>query len=141
MSLLLSLAWMESSDITRNPSLAPMSRIRAIAAGFSLIAVARSMSTAAGSSEGPGLCLGGTAGTRSGSPPRLLRLTDVPGYEAHRVNDMLLLSPAGAQSPCGSETEAAEDGSEHVVFFPGDIQVSIGLPCLQQGSSRMQWCF
>ncbi|KAJ8255912.1 hypothetical protein COCON_G00197760 [Conger conger] len=99
-----------------------MSSIRAIAAGFSLIAVARSMSTAAGSSEGPGLCLGGTAGTRSGSPPRLLRLTDVPGYEAHRVNDVLLLRPAGAESPCGSDTEAAEDGSEHVVFFPGDIQ-------------------
>ncbi|KAG5833560.1 hypothetical protein ANANG_G00277180 [Anguilla anguilla] len=92
-----------------------MSRIRAIAAGLSLIAVTRSMSAAAGSSESPGLCL-------AGSPPRLLRLADVPGYEAHRLNDMLLLSPAGADTLCGSHTEAAEDGSEHVVFFPGDIQ-------------------
>ncbi|XP_036395855.1 UPF0565 protein C2orf69 homolog [Megalops cyprinoides] len=112
----------QSTDITSNPPLAPMSSIRAVAAGLSLIAVARTMSAAAGSSEGPGLCLAGVGASCSGSPPRLLRLTAVPGYEPHRVNDMLLLSPAGAHSRCSSDTEAAEDGNRHVVFFPGDIQ-------------------
>ncbi|KAI1899412.1 hypothetical protein AGOR_G00061520 [Albula goreensis] len=112
----------QSTDITSNPFLAPMSSIRAIAAGLSLIAVARSMSGAAGSSEGPGLCLAGASGSRTGSPPRLIRLADVPGYEPHRVNDMLLLCPTEAQSRHGSDTEAAEEGSQHVVFFPGDIQ-------------------
>lgn len=124
----------QSTDITSNLFLAPMSSIRALAAGLSLIAVARSMSAVTGSSEVPGFCLAGAGDSLSGSPPRLLRLADVPGHEPHRVNDMLLLSPAGAQSLCGSGTEAAEDGSQHVVFFPGDIQVR-DAPPIRKASS------
>ncbi|KAJ8252806.1 hypothetical protein GJAV_G00205830 [Gymnothorax javanicus] len=99
-----------------------MSSIRAAAFGLSLLAVARTMSAAAGSSEGRGLRLSGSSGPHSSSPPRLHRLSDVPGYEPRRVNDVLLLSPAGADNLRGSNTEADKEGCAHVVFFPGDIQ-------------------
>lgn len=101
-----------------------MFSIRAVKTGLTLVAVANAMSAAAGSSEPPGLILqGNTVGIRPDSPPRLLRLPAVPGYEEHRVNDMLLHSPAGPVRRC-SNSEMAESGNAHVVFFPGDIQVS-----------------
>ncbi|XP_063070788.1 mitochondrial protein C2orf69 homolog [Engraulis encrasicolus] len=99
-----------------------MFSIRAVKTGLTLVAVANAMSAAAGSSEPPGLILqGNTVGIRPDSPPRLLRLPAVPGYEEHRVNDMLLHSPAGPVRRC-SNSEMAESGNAHVVFFPGDIQ-------------------
>lgn len=51
------------------------------------------------------------------SPPRrLLRLAAVPGYEQHRLNDLLLLSP-----------EEPRNTNTHLVFFPGDIQVGLSM--------------
>lgn len=86
------------------------------------------MSAAAGSSEPPGLCLpGNTVGIRPDSPPRLLRLTTVPGYEQHRVNDLLLHSPSTGSVRRCSSPEMAGSGNAHVVFFPGDIQVSCNI--------------
>lgn len=55
------------------------------------------------------------------SPGRLLRLSAVPGYEQHRINDVLLLRPEPR------ETLATRSENAHVVFFPGDIQVSLSL--------------
>ncbi|XP_041930130.1 UPF0565 protein C2orf69 homolog [Alosa sapidissima] len=99
-----------------------MFSIRAVKSGLTLIAVAKAMSAAAGSSEPPGLCLSGnTVGVRPDSPSRLLRLAAVPGYEQDRVNDLLLHSPVGSVRRHGS-SEIPESGNAHVVFFPGDIQ-------------------
>lgn len=105
-----------------------MFSIRTVNTGLTLIAVAKAMSAAAGSSDPPGLCLpGNTVGVCPDSPPRLLRLPAVPGYEQHRVNDLLLHSPStGSVHRCGS-SEMAGSGNAHIVFFPGDIQVSIAI--------------
>lgn len=66
------------------------------------------MSSSSSGSQGPG---------RAASPPgRLLRLSAVPGYEKHRLNDVLLLRPVPR------ETRATRSENAHVVFFPGDIQ-------------------
>ncbi|XP_060731773.1 mitochondrial protein C2orf69 homolog isoform X1 [Tachysurus vachellii] len=60
---------------------------------------------------------GGPGPGRASSPPgRLLRLCGVPGYEQHRMNDVLLLRPEP------KETQATGNENAHVVFFPGDIQ-------------------
>ncbi|XP_029936162.1 mitochondrial protein C2orf69 homolog [Myripristis murdjan] len=97
-----------------------------VAVGFSLIAVAKVMSSVAGtsSSEPPGRCPSETRDAQPGSPQRLQRLVAVPGSDPSRVNDLLLLRPTEEPSRCGSDTEPAEDGSSntHVVFFHGDIQ-------------------
>ncbi|XP_026862607.1 UPF0565 protein C2orf69 homolog [Electrophorus electricus] len=92
-----------------------MVNIRSAVSRLSLVALAHTMSTTFGtSSEPPGLCR--TTG-------RLLRLSGVPGYEQHRRNDILLLSPA-AETPgrCDNHTEGLQSANAHVVFFPGDIQ-------------------
>lgn len=91
-----------------------MGSIRSVVACLSLAAIARKMNAAAG------LCVPGTSAT----VPGLLRLTSVPGYDQNRVNDVLLLRPATeTQRRCDSETENRQNGNNHVVFFPGDIQV------------------
>lgn len=92
-----------------------MGSIRSVVACLSLAAITlvRKMTTAAG------LCVPGT----SAAAPGLLRLTSVPGYEQNRVNDVLLLRPATeTQRRCDNETENLQNGNDHVVFFPGDIQ-------------------
>ncbi|MBN3321501.1 CB069 protein, partial [Atractosteus spatula] len=99
-----------------------MFSIRTAATALSLITVARNMSSAAGFSETEG------PSPRQGDPDgqcsqqRWFRLPAVPGFEPHRVNEMLLLRPTAVQSRCSSETHTAEDATQHVVFFPGDIQ-------------------
>ncbi|KAL4618058.1 hypothetical protein GN956_G20582 [Arapaima gigas] len=95
-----------------------MSRIRVVAAGVSPMVAARTMSAAAGSSEGPGSAAGGTG---PGSPSRMVKLAGVPGSEPHKVNDMLLLRPARPGAPLRTP-EGTRDTEQHVVFFPGDIQ-------------------
>ncbi len=91
-----------------------MGSIRSVVACLSLAATARKMTAAAG------LCGPGT----SAAAPALLRLTSVPGYDQNRINDVLLLKPATeTQRRCDSETEDPQKGNDHVVFFPGDIQV------------------
>ncbi|XP_071774398.1 mitochondrial protein C2orf69 homolog [Centroberyx gerrardi] len=107
-----------------------------VAAGFSVLAVAKVMSSVAGtsSSEPPGLRPSGTQ--------RLQRLVAVPGYNPSRVNDLLLLRPADGQSRCGSDGEPAEDGSSntHVVFFHGDIQNFQEEMSLQpEGAQWLSW--
>lgn len=92
--------------------------------GLTLLALAKKMSAAAGSSEPPGVCYSGNSvANLSDGPPRLQRLTAVPGYGHHRVNDLLLLlsSPIGSVRRCGSP-EMAASGNAHLVFFHGDIQ-------------------
>lgn len=93
-----------------------MGSIRSVVACLSLAAIARKMTAAAG------LCGPGT----SAAAPALLRLTSVPGYDQNRVNDVLLLKPATeTQRRCDNETEDLQKGNDHVVFFPGDIQVGV----------------
>ncbi len=47
-----------------------------------------------------------------------------PRLRSNRINDVLLLKPATeTQGRCDSETEDPQKGNDHVVFFPGDIQV------------------
>ncbi|KAI5628542.1 UPF0565 protein C2orf69-like, partial [Silurus asotus] len=59
----------------------------------------------------------GISAARALSPGgSLLRLSDVQGYEQHRLNDVLLLRPKA------QETRTARSNNAHVVFFPGDIQ-------------------
>lgn len=62
------------------------------------------------------------AGQASSLYGRLLRLSAVPGSEQHRLNDVLLLRP----EPKDTQATCSENNA-HVVFFPGDIQVSLNL--------------
>ncbi|XP_056321272.1 LOW QUALITY PROTEIN: mitochondrial protein C2orf69 homolog [Danio aesculapii] len=90
-----------------------MGSIRSVVACLSLASVARKMTTATG------LSVSGT----SSAAPGLLRLTSVPGYDQNRVNDVLLVRPATqTQRRCDNDTQNLQDGNDHVVFFPGDIQ-------------------
>lgn len=66
----------------------------------------------------------------------------MPGFEPYRVNDLLLLRPEADDSFEDSDSGSKKTrGNRHVVFFHGDIQVSLcgaigrrnGLfPCVQQ---------
>lgn len=95
--------------------------VGSIVACLSLAALARKMNAAAG------LFVPGTSCARpAAAAPGLLRLTSVPGYDQNRVNDVLLLKPAtGSQRRCDNQTEHMQNGNTHVVFFPGDIQVTL----------------
>ncbi|NXD30506.1 CB069 protein, partial [Spelaeornis formosus] len=65
-------------------------------------------------------CAAGPAGSGGGiaaarlSPP-WLRLPEVPGAEAQRINELLLLPPPAPRGPAPSP-------QHHVVYFPGDVQ-------------------
>ncbi|CAB1346758.1 unnamed protein product [Coregonus sp. 'balchen'] len=123
-----------------NPVLAHMITARGVATGFRC--AAKAMSAAAGSSyfQAPELCLPGVQETRPGCPPRVRRLVDIPGCEPDRVNDLLLLSTSESQGQCGSATEASEERSAHVVFFPGDIQNFQQEMSLQpEGAQWLSW--
>lgn len=71
----------------------------------------------------PAACAAGPADGSSGggggarlSPP-WLRLPEVPGAEPHRANELLLLLPP-------PEPRGATLPQHHVVYFPGDVQVT-----------------
>lgn len=56
----------------------------------------------------------------------LQRLLAVPGSEPYRVNDLLLLRPEADDSLEDSDSGPKKPrGNRHVVFFHGDIQVSL----------------
>lgn len=76
------------------------------------------------SSEPRGLHASASRDARSGSPrQRLQKLLAVPGCHPSRVNDLLLLRP----DTDGQTAPEPKEGSSnrHVVFFHGDIQVSV----------------
>lgn len=94
---------------------------RTVAVGFSITTVAKTMtSVAATTSPEPR----GLHASSSGSPrQRLQKLLAVPGYDPGRVNDLLLLRPdTDGQTASGPKGESS---NRHVVFFHGDIQVSV----------------
>lgn len=98
---------------------------RAVAAGFPLISVAKTMTSVGVTtpSEPRGLHASASRDARAGSPQqRLQKLLAVPGCDPSRVNDLLLLRP---DTDDQTASEPKEKGSNrHVVFFHGDIQVS-----------------
>lgn len=98
---------------------------RAASVGFTLIIMAKTMTsvTATTSSDAYGL---GTLASRDAycgsSRQRLQKLLAVPGSDPSRVNDLLLLRPdTDGQDDSGSKEKSS---NRHVVFFHGDIQVS-----------------
>lgn len=62
----------------------------------------------------------------------LQRLLAVPGSEPYRVNDLLLLRPEADGSLGESDTEERRC-NRHVVFFHGDIQVSLSGTGVEDG--------
>lgn len=112
---------------------------RAVAVGFTLITVAKTMTSVAAttSTEPRGLHASASRDARSGSPrQRLQKLLAVPGYAPNRVNDLLLLRPeTDGQTASGPKEKSS---NKHVVFFHGDIQVSVtevvGALLLREGS-------
>ncbi|XP_075937891.1 mitochondrial protein C2orf69 homolog [Anarhichas minor] len=118
-----------------------MLAIRAAAAGVSLIAVAKTMTSVAAttSSEPPGLSASASRGARTGSPrQRLQKLLAVPGYDPSRVNDLLLLRPDTDGHTTADLKE--ESGNRHVVFFHGDIQNFEEEMALQpEGAQWLSW--
>lgn len=85
------------------------------------------------SSPSGSLGAGAGAGQASSPPGRLLRLCAVPGFEQHRLNDVLLLRPEPR------ETQATRSENAHVVFFPGDIQVSLKLSLEHRKPAIVSW--
>lgn len=102
-----------------------MLAVRAVSVGFTLITVAKTMTSVAAttSSDPRELRASASRDARGGSPQqRLQKLLTVPGYDSSRVNDLLLLRPDS------DDSEPKEKSSnKHVVFFHGDIQVSEGV--------------
>ncbi len=99
---------------------------RAVAVGFALITVAKTMTSLAAttSSEPRGLHASASRDARTGNPrQRLQKLLAVPGCDPSRVNDLLLLRP-DADGQTASEPKE-KSSNKHVVFFHGDIQVSV----------------
>ncbi|XP_062434343.1 mitochondrial protein C2orf69 homolog [Rhea pennata] len=86
-------------------------------AGPAARCLGRSMSLCgapAACAAGPAAGGGGGAGFSSRRSPPWLRLPEVPGAEAHRANELLLLLPPARRGP--------EPPQHHVVYFPGDVQ-------------------
>lgn len=96
--------------------------VRSVLVRFILTTMTSVAATA--STKAPGLRESPGVDAHSGTPGlRLQKLLSVPGSDPRRVNDLLLLrpDPGGQRDP-----EAKEKSSNrHVVFFHGDIQVSI----------------
>lgn len=96
---------------------------RAVAVGFTLITVAKAMTSVASTTESRGLHAAASRDACNGNPrQRLQRLSAVPGSAPNRVNDLLLLRPDTGNQSAPQQKESS--GSRHVVFFHGDIQVS-----------------
>ena len=118
-----------------------MFAIRAVAVGFTLTTVAKTMTSVAAttSSEARGLHASASLDAGSGSPQRRLqKLLAVPGYDPSRVNDLLLLRP-DTDDQTAPETKE-KSSNKHVVFFHGDIQVSVMefvWMCVDQGGVRL----
>ncbi|XP_076602712.1 mitochondrial protein C2orf69 homolog [Chaetodon auriga] len=112
---------------------------RAVAVGFALITVAKTMTsvTATTSTDSRGLHASASRDARSGSQ-RLQKLLAVPGYAPNRVNDLLLLRP-DADDQTASEPKE-KSSNKHVVFFHGDIQNFQEQMALQpEGSQWLCW--
>ncbi|XP_041806549.1 UPF0565 protein C2orf69 homolog [Chelmon rostratus] len=114
---------------------------RAVAVGFTLITVAKTMTSVAAttSTEPRGLHASASRDARSGSPrQRLQKLLAVPGYAPNRVNDLLLLRPeTDGQTASGPKEKSS---NKHVVFFHGDIQNFQEQMALQpEGSQWLCW--
>lgn len=111
---------------------------RSVVVGFTLVSVAKTMTSVAAttSSEPRGMHASASQDGRNGSPQqRLQKLLAVPGHHPKRVNDLLLLRPA-------SEGHSAKEKSnnKHVVFFHGDIQNFQEEMSLQpEGSQWLSW--
>lgn len=81
----------------------------------------------------------GSSGARcslsaEGSPQQCLHLSTVPGADPQRSNELLLLA-AAAEGPEWRDLsgDRAKEGQQpppqhHVLYFPGDVQVTWGLP-------------
>lgn len=98
---------------------------KAVAVGFTLITVAKAMTSVASttSSQSRGLHAAASRDACNESPwKRLQRLPAVPGSAPNRVNDLLLLRPDTNNQNAPHPKE--KSCNRHVVFFHGDIQVS-----------------
>lgn len=69
-----------------------------------------------------------------GSPQRCVQLSTVPGADPQRSNELLLLAAAAAEGPEWRDLsgDRAKEGQQpptqhHVLYFPGDVQVTWGL--------------
>lgn len=67
-----------------------------------------------------------------GSPQQCLQLSTVPGADPQRSNELLLLAAAGPEwrALSGDRAKAGQQPppQHHVLYFPGDVQVTWGLP-------------
>ncbi|XP_062972272.1 mitochondrial protein C2orf69 homolog [Elgaria multicarinata webbii] len=91
------------------------------------------------SSEGGGGAAGGGSGggaspSSSSSPGlSLLRLSEVPGAEPFKANDVLLLPPSSAA--------LLEPPQHHVIYFPGDVQnYHEIMVCHPENFQWERWC-
>lgn len=104
-----------------------MLAVRAVGVSFTIIAVAKAMTSVAAttSSEPRGLHVAASRDARTVSPrQRLHKLLAVPGHVPSRVNDLLLLRPDTDGQSHGNSEPKEKSSNRHVVFFHGDIQVS-----------------
>lgn len=69
-----------------------------------------------------------------GSPQQCVQLSTVPGADPQRSNELLLLAAAAAEGPEWRDLsgDRAKEGQQpptqhHVLYFPGDVQVTWGL--------------
>lgn len=108
---------------------------RAVAVGFTLLSVAKTMTSVAATTSSE-LHASANPDARTGSPQRRLqRLPAVPGRHPNRVNDLLLLRPE-----TDNHTAKEKSNNKHVVFFHGDIQNFQEEMALQpEGSQWLRW--
>lgn len=97
--------------------------VRGVGVGFTIITVAKAMTTVAATTSSDSRAANRDA--RSVSPrQRLHKLLAVPGHIPSRVNDLLLLRPDTDAHSRGNSQAKEKSSNKHVVFFHGDIQVS-----------------
>lgn len=94
------------------------------------IGAASSCSQARTMNSGGARCSPAAEGRRR----QCLRLSTVPGAEPQRSNELLLLAPAGeGRERRGLPGDPAKEEPQpppqhHVLYFPGDVQVTRGRP-------------
>lgn len=100
-----------------------------------------SLGIAASRSQAETMNLGGGGGARcsssaEGRRPQCLQLSTVPGADPQRSNELLLLAAETAGEGPERRALSGERAKEepqpapqhHVLYFPGDVQVTWGLP-------------